>query len=380
MHLLLLACAPSGGSGELISTTDGWYLPFGGAASDDGVGITQLDGGDMVLATNEDISPTTATLHAYRTDNEGTVVWDRSENDRRAHGISNSGTLSYIGGQQVSEEPAAFLMALDSETGWVEWEWRSSSDWGIAQVQGIAPEDQNVYLSGWATTTQGNDMLLAKLDKDGNELWVTTWGGARWDEANALALDDNALYVAGLLDGDEQNQGGDAIVAAFSKKNGNPLWQMRLGTEAGLWDDALGLSLFEGRLYVVGSAASSSFDLKIWCLETDGTLVWERDFGGNGDEWGRSLVVDSNGLWVGFSTSSEGAGQSDMALLRMDLDGNNPKRTLLWGGTGTETVQGLQIQNGQAYLMGQSNSFGAGEEDAVLLRATAKTEQSVTVP
>jgi hypothetical protein len=69
-----------------------------------------------------------------------------------------------------------------------------------------------------------------------------------------------------------------------------------------------------------------------------------------------------------------------MALLRMDLEGNNPARTLLWGGTGTETVQGLQIQNGQAYVIGQSNSLGAGQEDAVLLRATAKTEQSMTVP
>ena len=388
MYVLLLACAAEGGPGTLVTTPDGWYLPFGAADTDEGWGIDQLEGGDLIIATHQAAPRVLPDIYLYRISTDGEVLWERPYGDgdsELAYVVETDGNIAYAGGSRFSglgtETADALLLALDAETGWVEWDWSYDGGFGYEEIDGIVAEGQDLYLSGWTTTELGNDMLLAKLDSAGNEIWISSWGGSRWDEANGhLVADESSLYVAGLIDGDSYAQGGDALVAAFSKQDGSPLWQARLGEEAGLWDDALGLTLYEGRLYAVGSAAGSSYDLKIWCLETDGTIVWEQSFAGSGAESGRSLVANSSGLWVGLNSSSEGAGEVDMGILKLGLDGSNPVRTLLWGGVGHEEVHDLVLSNGSAFLIGQTSSLGEGKEDAVLIRANAATEQAITVP
>lgn len=96
---------------------------------------------------------------------------------------------------------------------------------------------------------------------------------------------------------------------------------------------------------------------------------WAHSWGGGGADTGNAVARDSNGnIYVVGSTNSSGAGGYDVLLLKYAADG-----TLLWrrtwGGTGDEFGSGIVVDaNGNSYIAGSTSSFGAGWFDALILK------------
>lgn len=382
MILFLLACGVEGGPGELVETSYGWYLPFGGPNTDEGWGIHRLSNGDLLVATHQGAPQLLPDIYLYRLSPEGEVIWEThyGDNDAElAYFITESNGVVYVGGHVYDGLTTAtsdpLVLAVDLETGVPLWTWLPDLPTGYDEVDGIVVEDGALYLSGWTASEEGGqDVLLAKLDLEGTEKWRVNWGTEGWDEANGhLVSDGQHLYLGGITEGTGFMSGGDPLVASFSKSDGSLVWQTRLADDVAIWDDVLGLTLFENELYGVGSRTGDGFNLMLWKLDTEGNLIWEQEVQESGSQAGRGIAPGPSQVFVAYNTDAEGEGAADMRVIRLDsLDGSQEEVALIGGAQGEE-VHDLTVGEDKVWLVGQTLSLGAGKEDAIVVQLDSST-------
>ncbi len=134
---------------------------------------------------------------------------------------------------------------------------------------------------------------------------------------------------------------------------------------------------FDGNLVMVGNTTVSDGTLDVWLLKCsiDGDTLWSRKFGGGGDDNGWSVTETADGgfIIVGFTTSF-GASQNDVLLIRTDADGNE-----LWhktiGGEGDDIGWSVAIDGDGGYVIAaQTDSYGTGDLDAFLIKTASDGE------
>ncbi|MCF8258416.1 MAG: T9SS type A sorting domain-containing protein [Flavobacteriales bacterium] len=144
--------------------------------------------------------------------------------------------------------------------------------------------------------------------------------------------------------------------------SGEFIWKRQFGAD----------SLIEIGLQVIGTAdlgyaligqrsVIPNQDADMYLVRTDsmGNMLWERQYGGNHFEAGRSLVNTSDGgfLLLGW-TRSFGAGQRDFYLVKTDSLGNQQwQRT--YGGSGDESGLSIMLLSDGNYLLTGAGSQGS---------------------
>jgi hypothetical protein len=178
-----------------------------------------LDGGDLDYLTIK-YSPAGATL------------WER------AH---DTGTIN----QRFSE--AANDVAVDGSgnvhvagnSGVIRYNSAGTQQW-IGQFDGVATALINVSGMVFATGASGTDIVTARYDATGARLWSTSYNLGGTEEAKALRLVGNNLYVAG-------RSNTDALLVGFNKDSG-------ASTLADLYDSGA-----DDRAYAMAFTGTSDF-------------------------------------------------------------------------------------------------------------------------
>ncbi|HEX8494046.1 MAG TPA: hypothetical protein VF658_14465 [Pyrinomonadaceae bacterium] len=202
-----------------------------------------------------------------------------------------------------------------------------------------------------------------------------TWGGPSVENAEGVAVaPDGSVYVVGGTNsfGTGAAEGdSDAFLLKYAP-NGTLLWQRTYGTGRSepflaASEVATDVAVGDGgaAVYVTGfSATGHAFLAK---FDSGGNLVWQAGWGGDGFELPEAVAVapDGNIYMTGF-TNSFGAGQQDAFLVKFTAAG-----TMLWdrtwGGAGFDAAKDVAVAgDGSVYVAGDTNSFFAN--DAFLLK------------
>jgi hypothetical protein len=223
----------------------------------------------------------------------------------------------------------------------------------------------------------GRDVRVTRLDLYGDTLWQHTYGGAGDDGAYSLLTVSDGYLVAGWTGSFGLGTSDSSHDAWLLKLDvgGQVLWQKTYG---GLGDDAIKqvVATRDGGYVLAGYTSSfGPGGLNAWVLKLDGAgnVLWQKVLGGDGEDVASAVAATQDGgVIVAGYTASAGAGADDVWVFKLDGAGN-----LVWqqtyGGPQGETAQAVLATDDGGYLVaGNTGSFGqdagSGSLDAWVLR------------
>ncbi len=242
-------------------------------------------------------------------------------------------------------------------------------------VEVVQADDEGYFVAGSSGSFDSglsNQIMLIRLNKFGNLLWRKTYGGelAEWAESMVESADGNLLITGYTETTDNSYQfyaikltmDGDTI---WSKQYGGPLWDLCYQSVA-LPDS--GFALF-GQTYSYGQGEGDFYLVRI---DSEGDTLWTKTYGGDLDENGQSISLSNDGgFFLVGNTESFGAGKKDGYVIKTDAGGN-----VIWtqtiGGTEDEYLYGsCATSNGGIVAVGGTYSNTPGESDRAMYRLNA---------
>ncbi len=221
------------------------------------------------------------------------------------------------------------------------------------------------------------DVKLIKTDGSGNEQWNTTFGGSKSDIGYSV----------------QQTSDGGYIIAGASVYVGPPgtwdAWLIKTDSSGvKQWDKKFGTTYEEyfysvqqtsdGGYICAGATNPTNTNLDVYLVKTDssGNAAWTMSYGGTNDDYGWSVQQTSDGGYIVSGwTESFGAGNSDAYLIKTDASGNS-QWTKTFGGANFDYIRYVrQTADGGFLIIGSTDSFGAGLSDIYLI----KTDSSGTM-
>lgn len=202
--------------------------------------------------------------------------------------------------------------------------------------------------------------------------FARTWGGIGSDSTEKIVkTSDGGHAVAGFT---SFGAGGiDAYVAKYIA-DGTLSWNKTWG---GAGDDSVNsiIQTSDGGYVIAGFTSSygaGDDDSFIAKYTNVGALSWSKTWGGTGIDRGISVIQTSDGGYAmtGY-TESYGAGSGDAFVAKYTDDGILSWNNTL-GGVGEECGYSLyQTSDGGYIIAGYTNSYGAGSSDALTAKYTA---------
>ncbi|MCX6641594.1 MAG: T9SS type A sorting domain-containing protein [bacterium] len=241
------------------------------------------------------------------------------------------------------------------------------SGWSVQQTS------DSGYIIAGQTTSYGagnQDVYLIKTNANGNLVWQHTFGGSDSDGGHSVRqTTDGGYVIVGLT----VSYGAGGINVYLIKTNavGDTVWTHTFGGNGD--DDSYSVQQTSDGGYVIAGLTGSygAGGYNVYLIKTDdvGNLAWQRTFGGNDNDYGFSVQQTTDGGYViAGLTTSYGAGNQDVYLIKTNGVGN-----LVWQRTfgGNDNDYGYSVQqttDGGYVIAGETTSYGAGENDVYLIK------------
>jgi hypothetical protein len=247
------------------------------------------------------------------------------------------------------------------------------------------------------------DIWIIKTDHNGNVIWKTITGGNRGDVGISIAqTSDGGFMALGIsastdlvLNGTVSYGGNDLMVIKLNSM-GQVQWQKTFGgsnQDYGQYITATpdGSCIITGSTYSIngdidGNVRKGYDDMWVLKLAIDGSVIWNRIYGGNGSDAAFSAVAlsDGNYMIAGNSYSADedfsGAGHHgyyDIALLKLNaLNGDLMSKKMI-GGNGFDYMD--YGQSFQATPTGFILAATTNSTDGDLAGTVAKGEDDIWV-
>jgi uncharacterized delta-60 repeat protein len=235
----------------------------------------------------------------------------------------------------------------------------------------VTSGNEDIIVAGYTRSKSygKGDCWVCRINLDGTLIWERLYGGPLDDRARTItATNDGGVVVAGFT----QSKGapdGDAWVIKIDEK-GQMVWEQTFGRNG---DDGIFQikALSDGSLFAAGYSdfgGSIGFDLRVLKITQNGRLIWEQSFGKSVFDAGTAIEPISDGGCVVAGITSEEGYQNDQAwIMRLDPNGE-----LIWqrilGGEKTDNAWALIKRDISHFVVAiATSSFGSGSTDAWIL-------------
>jgi hypothetical protein len=317
---------------------------IGGESDDEGYSLIQTsDGGYAIAGYTSSFGAGGADVYVVKLDAKGNLQWTKTIGGKKAEGsflIHAPGDIIQAsdGGYAVAGETHSFgtgssdvysdvyVIKLDTN-GNLQWTKTIGGKYHDLGHSIIQTSDGGYVIAG-STSSFGagwEDVYVVKLDANGNLQWTKTIGGPSVESGSSLIqTSDGGYAITGVTFSFSAGSGKVYVVKLDAK--GNLQWTKTISVK----DLDLGFSLIQtsdGGYAIAGSTYSLSiggYDVYVVKLDAHGNLQWTKTIGTKNEELNiPSLIQTSDGGYaITGSTSSFGAGESDVCVVKLDKNGN----------------------------------------------------------
>jgi hypothetical protein len=214
-----------------------WARTLGGSGTDEGYSVVEVSGGGLVVAgyTNS-FGAGEQDLLLAKFNSSGTHLWTktlgRTEYDHRGYSVAEAsdGGLVVTGYTESSGGYSDLLLTKFNASGTHLW---TKTLGGISGEEGrsvIEASDGGFVVTGYTRSfgAGARDILLAKFDSSGNYLWTRTLGGSSSEYGySVVEASDGGFVVAGYTS--SFGAGSSDVLLAKFDASGNDLWTRVLG-------------------------------------------------------------------------------------------------------------------------------------------------------
>ncbi|ANF49114.1 hypothetical protein A0O34_00440 [Chryseobacterium glaciei] len=262
--------------------------------------------------------------------------------------IGSSQSRTLIGGGVVSGAGANhgqvgnydWIIIKYNKLGKIEWQrfyGGDQNDWGRAIKQ---TSDGGYIMTGFTAASGSGDVpaqpgsnpvvMVVKLDTSGAITWQVNIGSGTLASGRTILQNTDLTYIVGF-----------DIGAVKLNSAGNIIWQYNAAAGNSMIRSLIATS--DGTGYIMAGYGSSTSFL-IVKINLTGALVWQKNYGGSGQEEATEVtpMPDGGCIVVGMSLSSASGnvtgtnhGGNDVWVMRLDISGNIVWQQLL-GGSGNE--------------------------------------------
>ena len=298
----------------------GWTRQFGSAGHDVALAVSATRVGDVLVAGIMEEVTQGPVAFVRRYTGDGTWLWTR-----------NLGSSVNTDPTSVSEDSAGNVVVVGS-------------------ILGAAAGDP---FAGDA------DAFVRMYAGDGTLRWTRQFGSPDHDGATAVSVDalGNVLvagYTSGALPGENSVGETDAFLRVYAS-DGTLRWTRQFGSAGGDAPHAVSVDA-EGNVLVAGdtlgiltpAASRGGRDAFIRKYAGDGSVVWTRQFGTNGDDSIASMSLDATGgIVVAGNTNGRledgvSIGEFD-AFVRKYASNGTPLWTHQFGSTARDTASSVSV-------------------------------------
>ncbi|KZS39625.1 hypothetical protein AWE51_08215 [Aquimarina aggregata] len=323
-------------SGNII-----WNVNFGGSGNETIHDLKQTtDGGYIVGAfsssTDQDVSGNNGMRDFWivKLDVSGNISWETNvggNKDDILEAIIETSTGEYVAVGftssdqfDVNGQSDAWIVKLD-QLGNVSWETNLGGPQRDLAFAIDQTTDQGYIIAGHTETGDNKrDIWIAKLNDEGGLDWEKTYSGSENEEATSVQQTiDGGYIVAGYSmssDGDFlENNGGRDGVLIKTNNAGDMQWKKNIG---GSGSDGINdiKETTDGGYIAVGSSNSSdldvqenngAFDFLILRLQSNGEIIWQKNLGGEGNDYAFSIeqTLDDGFITAGTISNIMGVGE-----------------------------------------------------------------------
>lgn len=226
------------------------------------------------------------------------------------------------------------------------------------------------YLDSQHQSRTYDDLLVCKSDSLGKKIWGTVYGGEGIDHGHSIRVTrDGGFIVAGCTN---SFGAGDYDFWVLKLTSGGQLeWSSTFGGKD--LDEAREIrQTSDGGYIVIGNTLSFGAGYyDIWLLKLNGwgRVQWQKTYGGPKADYGHSICQTADGGFiVAGETASFGSGGIDAWILKLDSQGS-VQWEKTYGGAKDDSVFSVRPLRGSGYVaVGRTNSFGSGGFDILVLK------------
>jgi len=346
-----------------------WEKTYGGDLIDWGNCIQQTsDGGYIISGTFFRNAWSLWYSHFYliKIDGEGNEEWSQkygpydSEHVGKCVQQTSDGGYIVAGFQGVTYKYDIVVHKTDAN-GNLVW----SKTFGDADAYDIAQSIQQTSDGGYIVTGMTNsfgaelcDMLLLKIDANGEQVWVKTIGGSDYDSGNCVKQTSDGGFI---IIGETSSYGNNGDVYLVKTDNlGNIEWSQTFGGNG--WDVGYSVQQTSDNGYIIsGRYENDDGNVNVYLLKTNssGKEIWSQDFGGIDYDEGYCVQQTSDGgyLIVGLYTDPKYY-DPDIYLIKTDDSGNMVWKKIFDNGNSEDIgYYGIETSNGGLIVTGYTGYY-----------------------
>jgi len=367
-----------------------WTKTYEGTSTDVGYSVVETSDGGYAIAGYTNSFGSGSQVYLVKTFADGTMAWNKTYGGTGADwgyslvetsdgGYAIAGyTNSFGSGSQV------YLVKTfaDGTMAWNKTYGGTGDERGYSVVE---TSDGGYAIAGYTNSFGSNyQVYLVKTFADGTMAWNKTYGGTNYDYGLSVVRTSDGGYAIAAQTNSFGLSWQVYLVKTFA--DGTMAWNKTYGgTNSDLAQSVVQTS--DGGYAIAGYTNSYGIGTptynNFYLVKTNsaGSMQWNKTYGGTSNDIGAYVIqTDDGGYAMAGYTNSYGAGGYDFWLVKTDSAGTKQWNKTCGGPNADYAYSVTQTSDGGYALAGKTNSFGAGGDDMWLVKVSGPVHPSTEYP